>query len=286
MKTTFLQLRQYKPVSLFNTLGRVRINLSNFNAIFSVKRGGPLINILKSLGYFSSLRLSLRRVRALYFLVQRLNSIYAQQGPKGLTLHLKACAVLTQQALGGHRELDAAKAGKCRVSRNNSGFPRIIPRELRAEIIRGNPAAMKLVLSIFAVHRSISFPGTPNLGTIASPFSGDATAMTEILSWIPLFVQAFVWDKIPQSKFLNTLRSSARIFPIFKSAPGMVKESLISGMGKLPSAMTNNFSTSPINILHAIRALHAQRPLFKAARDLAVFTQNETVREIVRAAAK
>jgi hypothetical protein len=124
------------------------------------------------------------------------------------------------------------------------------------------------------------------LGTIASPFSGDATAMTEILSWIPLFVQAFVWDKIPQSKFLNTLRSSARIFPIFKSAPGMVKESLISGMGKLPSAMTNNFSTSPINILHAIRALHAQRPLFKAARDLAVFTQNETVREIVRAAAK
>jgi hypothetical protein len=110
--------------------------------------------------------------------------------------------------------------------------------------------------------------------------------MGEILSWIPLFVQTFVWDRMPQSKFLSILKSSAKIFPIFKSAPGLVKETLISGMGKIPSAMTNNFSTSPINILHAIRALHAKRPLYKAARDLAVFTQNETVREIVRAAAR
>jgi hypothetical protein len=284
MKALQSRLAKFKQTSLFNKLGKFRLSLKGLNAIFSVKRGGPLMNMLKSLAYLSSLRLTLRRVRVLFFLAQRLVFLYSKMGPQGLVNYLKTCSVLTQQALGGHIEKDTKRAGKLRVSRTNSGFPRLIPREFRAEIRHENYQIIKLVLSILSVYRVITYPGKPSLNTISAAFTGNEDRMREIMGHIPVFVRSFILSKVSKEKFQSILEGSGKLFPIFKSAPGMVKaEGLTTGMGKVLSPMVNDFSTSPTNVVHAIRALYNKKELFRAARDIAVFTGNLALRKLVRA---
>jgi len=63
------------------------------------------------------------------------------------------------------------------------------------------------------------------------------------------------------------------VFPIFKSAPGLISGSM--------SGVANNFSSSPINVLYAIRALVRVPALMASISFLTKFFANTVLRGIV-----
>lgn len=64
-------------------------------------------------------------------------------GPKGSVLYLKACYVLTMQAVGGMKISNPRSLGIA-VSRASDGLPRIIPRVQRGLIRGGNRKALRI----------------------------------------------------------------------------------------------------------------------------------------------
>jgi hypothetical protein len=72
---------------------------------------------------------------------------------------------LLQQSAGGHRIPSAHDLG-CAISRTRAGLPRIIPRQQRLEIRRGNPKVIQWWLSVFNTYRVIPCKGEAKLDTI------------------------------------------------------------------------------------------------------------------------
>jgi hypothetical protein len=120
---------------------------------------------LLSIMHVIGLPVTSARVRALVSLLRKLNHIYRTQGSKGATLYLKSCAVMLQQALGGFVVKDLGKLGP-RVSRTNSGYPRVINRVHRALIRQGDSKLIRLYLSVFNIYRVLEFKGVVDTSTI------------------------------------------------------------------------------------------------------------------------
>lgn len=61
----------------------------------------------------------------------------------------------------GSREI-----GKVALARTSSGLPRIIPKQHRVRIRKGDPLVTRLWLTLFGLYRILEFPGQPKLDTI------------------------------------------------------------------------------------------------------------------------
>lgn len=183
-----------KFTNLINVAKTLRLSAlsftkSNANAMISVKGGTPWVNIVVRLLTPLGFSITRARVRATVVLLRNFYKIGQCQGIKGLTLYLKANAVLMQQSLGGHMIKDASKLGP-KVSRTNVGLPRAILREDRLRIRSGETRLMKFYLTIFNIYRVLDFPGTMKLKSITGAFTGKYKLVSEILQYIPAFVTA------------------------------------------------------------------------------------------------
>jgi len=239
-------------INIFNHFGRLPTAIAgNVNAMLSVKARPLLAKVIKAMA--SPCRVVLRKSKVLgvFLMVNLLVYIRNRSGLKGLTLYLKGCFVLFQQSLGGHLTHDTGKVAKLRVSRNNSGLPRIIPRTFRYEIRRGNTRTMKLVSCILNVYREIKFPGTPNLSTITAPFSGDVSVFDSVAPMLPSILDLF----LKRRNALESMEGGKPLFIIWKASPGMIKE---------PVFGASNYSTHPHNLYKSLLALRNRPQLWTA----------------------
>jgi hypothetical protein len=89
---------------------------------------------------------------------------------KGLSIYLKACTVLLQNAVAG-RKVECRDFGVA-VSVTRTGFPRVIPPEHRRYIRGGASGPLRLWLTFFMVYRVIDVPVRVNIDSILLPFGG------------------------------------------------------------------------------------------------------------------
>ncbi|CCG47524.1 RNA dependent RNA polymerase [Clitocybe odora virus] len=109
------------------------------------------------------------------------------QGIVGLVKYLKACSVLTQQSISGFKVDNFSP----RVSRTNSGIPRILPVHCRRMIRQGHLVYMRLSLTIFSLFRVMRYPGKMKISTITAPYSGTEQMIRIVTKDIPRFVRLF-----------------------------------------------------------------------------------------------
>jgi hypothetical protein len=149
----------------------------------------------------------------------------------------------------GHNVLhDVAAIGQVRISRTSSGLPRILHPEIRESLRKGDPRWIKFTLSVFNFYRNLDMEGKPKLSTITAPNKGDMEVMPILIGFIRPFLQSFVFSRFDRPAIDAILRKSGGIFPIYKSSPGMIKESL-------PMCGISDFSSHPVNLISQLRAL-------------------------------
>lgn len=203
-----------------------------------------------------------------YILVGSFRSIARKQGIVGLVKYLKVCFVITQQVLGGQYIADLGSIGP-RVSRTNSGLPRILPARLRARLL-DNPKIIQYVLTLFGFYRDLECPGLLKTKTITGPYTGSAKAINHFQPWIAIFcttlkynlgtvnpVDAFVQVRTDHSGFPNyfdiirqTIRKIGGLrtfdmfsgFPIQKSSPHTI-------------ASNQEIATNPLAMYRALKDL-------------------------------
>lgn len=211
-------------------------SVTRINAILGVKaqdqwllkifiRFFPAIGVLVSPVNVKS---TLSTIRQMFHLVQTMNKV-------GLVKYLKVCSVCLQQCIGGHVLSDVGELGM-RISRTDSGIPRIIPIYHRNLIRQGNPFIIRLYLTLFALYRVINIPAKVKLGSITDPFKG--TNETIVDHWIPNFQRVFVDPAFRHIDIYAKLRSYGKIFIIWKSSAGTSN-----------SEGPNPFATHPITIV-------------------------------------
>jgi hypothetical protein len=234
--------------SIFRYFGRLNLCLNNFNAIFAVKSKGSGVDILRSIFILAAIRLTPRRLRISYFLFRALCAIYRHQGSPGLIKFLKTASVALQQYLGHNVLSDVGAIGQVRISRTRSGIPRCLHPEIRDALRKGDPRYIKFVLSVFNFYRNLTMEGKPKLSTITAPNKGDMEVMPILIGYIGPFLQSFIFSRFDRPALEGILRKNGGIFPIYKSSPGMIKESL-------PMCGISDFSSHPVNLISQLRAL-------------------------------
>jgi hypothetical protein len=109
------------------------------------------------------------------------------QGFPGLVKYLKTVAVHTQQYLGGHFTVSSP-----RVSRTNSGIPRMFPPRVRNLIRASNLFFIQWSLTIASLYRDVKFEGPLKLGTIINPYMGDDKIFGQLEKNISTFVHCIL----------------------------------------------------------------------------------------------
>jgi hypothetical protein len=174
-----------------SSLLRLRFSLDNFHGMFLRNQGRPLINILKGMFIMADDRITAGSIRYICHFVVFAKRLLKSQGPKGLTVYLKACGVSIQQAIGGHVVHNPRRLG-CALARTNRGLPRFIPPVIRMRIRAGDPVAIRVTLTLVNLYRVVEFPGTLKLHTITQPSTGHGGIDAHTASYLPLFAKLFI----------------------------------------------------------------------------------------------
>jgi len=134
----------YKFLNLFKNLtnpylaiSKLQPDSNTISAMIFVKEGRPMINFLKTIIYPLGGNMSRNWVRTIVVYLRQLNSLRRKNGVAFVVKYQKACYVLLQQIISGHKLYDMNGLG-LRVSRSSSGLPRIIPAYHRKLILQGN----------------------------------------------------------------------------------------------------------------------------------------------------
>lgn len=107
------------------------------------------------------------RIKILAYWAKQCARCARHQGAKGLVLWLKTLNVLVMNGLpgslvkSGSREVSKVAVAVCR-----DGLPRVIPKQDRRAIRRGDPEVIRLWLTLTGSYRAIDFPGKPKIETI------------------------------------------------------------------------------------------------------------------------
>lgn len=164
----------YKFLNLFKNLtnpylaiSKLQPDSNTISAMIFVKEGRPMINFLKTIIYPLGGNMSRNWVRTIVVYLRQLNSLRRKNGVAFVVKYQKACYVLLQQIISGHKLYDMNGLG-LRVSRSSSGLPRIIPAYHRKLILQGNTLIIRFWLSMFSIYRDIKFPGKLKLSTITA----------------------------------------------------------------------------------------------------------------------
>jgi hypothetical protein len=132
---------------------------------------------------------------------------------------------------------------------------------------------VKFALSVFNVYRVMDMAGQPKLSTITQPNTGDLKVLPELFGYIGPFLEVFVWSRLPRDGMKQIFQKASRIFPIYKSAPGMIKD-------QLPVGGISNYSSHPVNLISQLRALfHSGTLVF--IEEINEFVNNITLKYVI-----
>lgn len=164
---------------------RLPVDLSKLSDM-SFRNGGLLLrNIVLKLWISVGGRQTPTIVRATSVIVKKLVAIKDKQGYKGVTLYMKTCSIMMQQAFGNHKEHSLTPFGS-RASRTRKGVPRILPVLWRRNIFT-NFILAQYVLSIFAIYRFLLYDSKVKVDTITAPFDGNQKELAKLSRFIPEF---------------------------------------------------------------------------------------------------
>lgn len=236
-------------------------SIKQINAILSVKskdqwlmklfvRTFPAIGVVLSP---VSVKSTLIVIKQIYRLRSNMNLV-------GLVKYLKVCSVCLQQCIGGHVVPDVGLLGM-RISRTDSGIPRIIPVYHRELIRQGNKPIIRLYLTLFALYRVINIPAKVKIKSITDPFSGENAHLID--GDISNFVKLFCKPAFKNVSFREKLSSFSKIFVIWKAS---------AGSGNFLSA--NPFATHPITLVKCALAMHRKYNLEYHLRYWLTYTNN------------
>jgi len=222
------------------SVGAYQFNSKAANAMIAVKGGTPLVKVFVSLLTPLGLGVTSSRVLVVVVLLRRFYLIYKGQGIRGLVLYLKTTTVVFQQCVNGHVLTNVAPVSGVRVSRTNSGYPRIIPAIHREMIRQGDTKLMKLYLTLFNLYRVLEFDGRLKLNTITAPST--ATGRLDMSKHIESFVVGLKLDSVVNFDMQKHIKDTGMFykrmlpnfvldwlknryeqleaFPILKGAPG------------------------------------------------------------------
>lgn len=210
-------------------VSKSRFDSNSLIAKISVKRGLPLMKILLRSLYTMGGRISPNWARACSKLVAKLYLLNKTGGKTLVVKYLKVCSVITQQVSAGYVLPDLTPLG-LRISRSKSGLPRIIPKDHRIMILKGNKLVLQFWLTCFSIYRDIHFDGELKLKTIVSPSTATST-FQEFKSPSKDFAY-LLWKSMKRDTFgLNS------IFPITTSGP---------------QVMSGEFNTHPNSIIRSL----------------------------------
>jgi len=186
-------------------------NYDQIDAMISRNRGQSMVGIFLRLIPAMLGVLSKSIPTTLKVLLYRISKLHHDQGKPGMVKYLKAASVLLQQSICGYK----VSSFSPRVSRTNSGIPRILPIGVRRLIRKGNTFYMKLSLTVFSVFRDLHYDTLPNLSSITLPFTGKIKYVNLVIQFIPRFVELFCKGIDPR----KSLGGEFKYFSILKSSP-------------------------------------------------------------------
>jgi len=248
-------------------------SVKRINAILRVKAGDQLL-LKVFLRLFPAIGAVISPISVKSTLIVLRQIIYLRQkcGKVGLVKYLKVCSVCLQQCIGGHVLTDVGLLGM-RISRTNTGIPRIIPPYHRELIRQGNPVIIRLYLTIFALYRVILIPAKVKIKSITDPFSGENANLID--GHIDQFNKLFVQPAFSKVSFKDYLESKACIFPIWKSSAGSS-----SSLGPNP------YSTHPLTLVLTGMAISADESLGKSLSFILQYTNNTKAIKLLGLCAK
>jgi hypothetical protein len=122
---------------------RLLNTLKNVNGMIHRNMGRPMVNILLKVSTLGGYKLNQSLVKIIIVYLRFCHNLIKTGGPRLLVIYLKACFVLTQQSIGGHKARDSFPLG-CGVARSRGGLPRLIPSLHRERIRNGDKSVIKL----------------------------------------------------------------------------------------------------------------------------------------------
>jgi len=124
-------------------ISRLRFDADKINALIFVKEGRPLVKILLNSVIPMGGRRTSNWARIMVLYLRQLNRLFRAGGRPYVVKYMKACQVLLQQVSAGYVISDTGPLG-CRISRDRSGFPRIIPSFQRKLIRKGDKRVLRV----------------------------------------------------------------------------------------------------------------------------------------------
>jgi len=135
-----------------------------------VKVWRHLFPVLISIGRLVVGNLNRDRIKVLAHWAKECARQAKHQGPKGLILWLKTINVLVMGGLPGSKVKPGSReVSKVAVAVSSDGLPRIIPKQDRRAIRRGDLGTIRLWLTLSGSYRAINLVGSPKVSTITDP---------------------------------------------------------------------------------------------------------------------
>lgn len=195
----------------------------------SVKRGKALIRVCLALFPIIGFQPTSSRVRLVVVFLRKVYTLYKHNGAKGACLMLKAFDVTLQQSSGGYRVHNITEL-KARIARTHSGFPRVIPREVRKALRGGDHQMMRLYRSLFNLFALFEFEGDFRLASLSKSIVTPGVntpesklLKAEIRAFIPHFIKMISslngLSLIKMRQILERMYANISFIPILKSSP-------------------------------------------------------------------
>jgi len=188
-------------------------------------------------------------VKIIKITLARASGVAKNQGIPGVVKYLKVVGISTAQAIAGYKTVQTP-----RVSRTNSGIPRLFPPQLRRLIKEGHTAAMRLAMTLSSLYRDLQYKADPKLDSIVKPYTGNKRIIKRLEYYIPMFVKLFVISRLPSgvTGLRELLVGKFTYFTIHKSSPftpGKRATEMLLGKG------LKMISTHPITMIRSALGL-------------------------------
>lgn len=190
-----------------------------------------------------------------------LAAIAASQGLPGVVKYLKTVSVQTQQYLGGNSNIPFSP----RVSRTNSGIPRIFPPKIRVGLRNFNTFFIRWSLTISSLYRDIVYEGPLKLNSIIDPFCGNVRIFNEIGNYIPLFKKALLKEASISKSMRHWLIGKYKAFPISTSSPQKDRDPVCSSSPLVLVKSAFALSDDMIQHIQTLEQLYFPDKEYKAA---------------------
>lgn len=212
-------------------------------------KGQAIVGIIVRLLSVIAGRVTPTFVKVIKTTLARANGVAKNQGIPGVVKYLKVVGISTAQAIAGYKTVQTP-----RVSRTNSGIPRLFPPQLRRLIKEGHTAAMRLAMTLSSLYRDLEFKADPKLGSIVKPYSGNKHVIRRLEQYIPMFVKLFVISRLPTgiASLRDLLKGKFTYFTIHKSSPFTPGKSATESL--LPKGI-KMISTHPITMIRSALGL-------------------------------